>query len=91
MENNVSVVVDGLDGEQLVVNGGVKSEYELEKNDGGVYEIELKIRFKVLWLKTPKFKPGFDCELKVPLSRVSNVRFETFDCIGHRPLHQPLF
>ncbi|KAK1426193.1 hypothetical protein QVD17_14862 [Tagetes erecta] len=80
-ENNVSLVVDG---EQLVVNGGVKSKYESEKNDDDVYEIELKLRlkmrFKVLWVETPKFKPRFDCELKVPLSRVSNARFERTKC-----------
>nr|GFC83018.1 NDR1/HIN1-like protein 3 [Tanacetum cinerariifolium] len=56
----------------------------------GVYKIDLKlrlkIRFKVLWMKTPKFTPRFDCDLKVPLSAkggkvaASGVKFERTKC-----------
>ncbi|KAK1411884.1 hypothetical protein QVD17_32716 [Tagetes erecta] len=85
-ENNVSTVFKG---EQVVdVGNGVKSKYDSEKNDDNVYKIDLKlrlkIRFKVWWMKTPKFKPKFDCDLKVPLSaskgKVSSVKFERTKC-----------
>lgn len=83
-ENNVSAVFKG---EQVVdVGNGVKSKYDSENNDD-VYRIDLKlrlkIRFKVWWMKTPKFKPKFDCDLKVPLSskgKVSSVKFERTKC-----------
>ncbi|KAF5803584.1 putative Late embryogenesis abundant protein [Helianthus annuus] len=58
--NNVSAVFKG---EQVV--SGVKGKYEAENGDG-VFKIDLKlrlkIRFKVWCMKTPKFKPKFDCE-----------------------------
>ncbi|KAJ0612759.1 putative Late embryogenesis abundant protein [Helianthus annuus] len=80
-ENNVSAVFKG---EQVV--SGVKGKYEAENGDG-VFKIDLKlrlkIRFKVWWMKTPKFKPKFDCDLKVPLSvkgRVSDQKFERTKC-----------
>lgn len=82
-ENNVSVVLKG----ENIVSGGVKSKYDDETSDNEVYKIDLKlrlkIRFKVLWMKTPKFKPSFDCDLKVPLSvkgKVSNDKFERTKC-----------
>ncbi|KAI3511993.1 hypothetical protein L1887_19155 [Cichorium endivia] len=84
MENNVNVVFKG---EQLVVlGGGDKSKYDSEKSDD-VYNIDLKlrlkIRFKVWFAKTPKFKPKFECDLKVPLSskgKVSSASFERTKC-----------
>ncbi|KAI3743328.1 hypothetical protein L1987_61035 [Smallanthus sonchifolius] len=84
-ENNVRTVYKG---DQLVMLGVVESKYVSEKSDD-VYRIDLKlrlkIRFKVLWLKTPKFKPKFDCDLKVPLSSkgrvsVSGAKFERTEC-----------
>ncbi|KAM0065452.1 putative Late embryogenesis abundant protein, LEA_2 subgroup [Helianthus debilis subsp. tardiflorus] len=70
-------------GEQVMVfDGGDRSKYELEKSDD-VYKIDLKLKlkisYKVLWMKTPKFKAKYECDLKVPLSykgKVSYVKFE---------------
>ncbi|KAK9058696.1 hypothetical protein SSX86_023538 [Deinandra increscens subsp. villosa] len=84
-ENNVTAVFKG---EQVVrFSGNERSKYDSEKNDGDVYKIDLKlrlkIRFKVWWAKTPKFKPRFDCDLKVPLSskgKVSSAQFERTKC-----------
>lgn len=82
--NNVNTVFKG---EQLVVlKSNEKSKYESE-NKESVYKIDLKlrlkIRFKVWWMKTTKFKPKLDCELKVPLSskgKVNSVKFERTKC-----------
>nr|XP_043611026.1 NDR1/HIN1-like protein 3 [Erigeron canadensis] len=87
--NNVGFVFKG---EKLVVlNGDEKVKYDDESNDG-VYKIDLKlklkIRFKVWWLKTGKFKPKLDCELKVPFTGGDNgkkvksdgVKFERTKC-----------
>lgn len=85
-EKSVETVFDG---QQVVVFGnGIKEKYGNEINDG-VYKIDLKlrlkVRFKVLWMKTPKFTPRFDCDLRVPLSAkggkvVSGVKFERTKC-----------
>lgn len=83
-ENDVSAVFKG---EQVVVLGDrQKSKYDSENGDG-VYNIDLKlklrIRFKVWWAKTPKFKPKFECDLKVPLTtkgKVSSAKFERTKC-----------
>ncbi|GJS91600.1 GDSL esterase/lipase-like protein [Tanacetum coccineum] len=67
-EHNLGTVFSG---QQIVVLGnGDKSKYDRESSDG-VYNIDLKLklkmRLKVGWAK-PKFKPKFECDLKVPLS-----------------------
>ncbi|XP_071721097.1 NDR1/HIN1-like protein 3 [Rutidosis leptorrhynchoides] len=82
--NNMSTVFKG---EQIVVfKSNEKLKYESENKDE-VYKIDLKlrlkIRFKVWWMKTPKFKPKLECELKVPLSgkgKVNSVKFERTNC-----------
>ncbi|GJZ10433.1 NDR1/HIN1-like protein 3 [Tanacetum coccineum] len=83
-ENDLSTVFSG---ERLVVLGnGDKLKYTKESSDG-VYEIDLKLklkmRLKVGWAK-PKFKPKFECDLKVPLtnggSRVSSRGFQRTKC-----------
>ncbi|KAI3518725.1 hypothetical protein L2E82_34778 [Cichorium intybus] len=72
-------------GEQVVVLGDDRSDYDKERNDG-VYNIDLKLRLrlrlKVGWAK-PKFKPKFECELKVPMTtggRVSSPGFQRTKC-----------
>ncbi|GLT47705.1 hypothetical protein SLA2020_213760 [Shorea laevis] len=69
---NTSYLNPSFQGQKLVLLGadGV-SEYNQEKNSG-VYSIDVKlnlrVRFKVGKLKTWRFKPKIECDLKVPLS-----------------------
>nr|GEW70987.1 E3 ubiquitin-protein ligase UPL2-like [Tanacetum cinerariifolium] len=63
-------------GQQIVVLGnGDKSKYDRESSDG-VYNIDLKVklkmRLKVGWAK-PKFKPKFECDLRLPLTTGARV------------------
>ncbi|GLT47701.1 hypothetical protein SLA2020_213730 [Shorea laevis] len=69
---NTSYLNPSFQGQKLVLLGadGV-SEYNQEKNSG-VYSIDVKlnlrVRFKLGKLKTWRFKPKIECDLKVPLS-----------------------
>ncbi|CAI9271608.1 unnamed protein product [Lactuca saligna] len=82
-ENNVNTEFVG---EQVVVlENGDRSKYDRERNDG-VYNIDLKLRLrlrlKVGWAK-PKFKPKFECELKIPVTSggvVSSTGFQRTKC-----------
>ncbi|KAL6138300.1 hypothetical protein ACLB2K_063583 [Fragaria x ananassa] len=72
-------------GQQLLVGSNLQSEYQ-KQTSAGVYEIEMKlylrIRFKFGRIKTGKFKPRVECDLKVPLSTNGNsaTTFETKRC-----------
>ncbi|GLT90103.1 hypothetical protein SLE2022_080550 [Rubroshorea leprosula] len=69
---NTSYLNPSFQGQKLVLLGadGV-SEYNQEKNSG-VYSVDVKlnlrVRFKLGKLKTWRFKPKIECDLKVPLS-----------------------
>ncbi|KAK1410986.1 hypothetical protein QVD17_37529 [Tagetes erecta] len=78
----------GFNGTQVVVdvNNGDRSRYEGERSDG-VYNIDLKLKLRVrlkVWWAKPKFRPQFECDLKVPIttagSVVSTQRFERTQC-----------
>ncbi|KAF7138199.1 hypothetical protein RHSIM_Rhsim07G0206200 [Rhododendron simsii] len=82
-----------LKGQNIVVagqghNDDLLSVYNSEKASG-VYGIDVKlylrVRFKLRTLKTPRFKPKIECDLKVPLdSRGKASRtFETTKCELH--------
>ncbi|GLT90095.1 hypothetical protein SLE2022_080470 [Rubroshorea leprosula] len=77
---NTSYLNPSFQGQKLVLLGadGV-SEYNQEKNSG-VYSIDVKlnlrVRFKLGKLKTWRFKPKIECDLKVPL----NGSAETTKC-----------
>ncbi|GLT90098.1 hypothetical protein SLE2022_080500 [Rubroshorea leprosula] len=77
---NTSYLNPSFQGQKLVLLGadGV-SEYNQEKNSG-VYSIDVKlnlrVRFKLGKLKTWRFKPKIECDLKVPLSSSA----ETTEC-----------
>ena len=79
-EKNVCTVFKG---QQVMVfgNGHKEESYDGEHKDE-VYKIDmklrLKIKFKVLGMKSPKLTPKFDCDLKVPLS--SKRKFERTKC-----------
>jgi len=81
-ENDLSTVFTG---ERLVVLGNDRSKYESERNDGNYnidLKLKLKIRLKVGWAK-PKFKPRFECDLKIPMNsggRVSSQGFQRTKC-----------
>lgn len=80
-----SVLNPVFEGREILLGGAI-GDYNREKN-AGVFSIDvklkLKVRFKLGKIKTPKFKPTIDCDLKVPLSS-SNGRFaggfETTKC-----------
>ncbi|KAI7990968.1 NDR1/HIN1-like protein 10 [Camellia lanceoleosa] len=61
------------------------AKYDSEKSSGS-YSIDMKlyltVRFKLRSVKTPKFKPKIECDLKVPLASNGNVSgsFETVRC-----------
>jgi hypothetical protein len=82
-EHNLDAVFSG---QRVVVLGnGDKSRYDQESRDG-VYNIDLKLklkmRLKVGWAK-PKFKPKFECDLRVPLTtggRVASSGFQRSKC-----------
>lgn len=72
-------------GEQIVVLDNDLSKYDSERNEE-VYNIDLnlklRMRLKVGWAK-PKYKPKFECDLRVPLTspgRVSSVAFQRTKC-----------
>ncbi|XP_076932596.1 NDR1/HIN1-like protein 3 [Bidens hawaiensis] len=72
-------------GEQnlAIGSGDTRSEYNKDR-DAELYDIDLKLkirlRLKVWWAK-PKFKPRFECELKVPLSGSgSTLGFQRTKC-----------
>ncbi|KAK9068550.1 hypothetical protein SSX86_012665 [Deinandra increscens subsp. villosa] len=78
-ENSFGAVFKG---EQLVAIGGAKSRYDSEKSED-LYRIDLKLRLKMRlkawWVKTPRFKPKFECDLKVPMrSKGKNSTAEKF-------------
>ncbi|XP_050383024.1 NDR1/HIN1-like protein 10 [Argentina anserina] len=72
-------------GQQLIVGSDLLEEFN-EQKSAGVYEIEMKlylrIRFKLGGIKTGKFKPRIECDLKVPLSQngTSVGTFQTEKC-----------
>ncbi|KAG5541814.1 hypothetical protein RHGRI_021601 [Rhododendron griersonianum] len=79
-----------LKGQNIVVagqgnNDGLLSAYNSEKASG-VYGIDVKlylrVRFKLRGFKTPRIKPKFECDLKVPLdsSGKASRTFETTKC-----------
>lgn len=61
------------------------AKYDSEKSSGS-YSIDMKlyltVRFKLRSVKTPKFKPKIECDLKVPLASNGSVSgsFETVRC-----------
>nr|XP_043632899.1 NDR1/HIN1-like protein 3 [Erigeron canadensis] len=72
-EKNVGTVFSG---EQVISLGNNdRSKYESERNEG-FYNIDLKLklrmRLKVGWAK-PKFKPRFECDLRVPMTSNGRV------------------
>ncbi|KAK9921436.1 hypothetical protein M0R45_029945 [Rubus argutus] len=72
-------------GQQLIVGSNLLEEFNQQKS-AGVYEIEMKlylrIRFKLGRIKTGKFKPRIECDLKVPFSENGNSvgTFQTEKC-----------
>lgn len=76
-----------LKGQNIVVGQGndLQSDYNSEKGSG-VYGIDVKlylrVRFKLRTLKTPRFKPKIECDLKVPLDSngKASATFQTTKC-----------
>ncbi|KAM0977976.1 hypothetical protein ACFX13_014258 [Malus domestica] len=72
-------------GQQVVQGSKLLSEYNQQKSTG-IYEIDLKIylriRFKFGLIKTGKFKPKIECDLKVPMTQNGNSvgTFQTTKC-----------
>jgi hypothetical protein len=71
-------------GQHIVVND--VSMYDSEKGSG-IYSIDVKlylrVRFKLRAVKTPRFKPKIECDLKVPLDsngKASSGTFQTTKC-----------
>ncbi|KAI4364044.1 hypothetical protein MLD38_020187 [Melastoma candidum] len=86
---NTTYISGAFQGQQaLVLDGGALKAYETDRADG-VYGIDanvyLRVRFKLWWFKTLKFKPRVKCGLKVPLSTAAGAAaFETTKCdIGY--------
>lgn len=69
----------------VVLGNGDMSRYNSERSSR-VYEIDVKlklrIRFKVGWARTAKFKPEIECDLKIPLDSNgrSSGNFERKKC-----------
>ncbi|KAH9674385.1 NDR1/HIN1-like protein 10 [Citrus sinensis] len=83
---NTSYLNPVFEGQQILLGGALR-DYNKE-NNAGVFSIDvklkLKVRFKLGKIKTPKFKPTIECDLKVPLNssngRFAGRRFETTKC-----------
>ncbi|XP_057499765.1 NDR1/HIN1-like protein 10 [Actinidia eriantha] len=86
-KKNTTVLSIPFKGENVVVLNGDKrlSAYESDKSSG-TYDIDMKlylrVRFKLRGVKTPRFKPKIECDLKVPLdsSGKASGSFETKKC-----------
>ncbi|KAL5545746.1 hypothetical protein UlMin_005433 [Ulmus minor] len=83
---NTSVISAEFKGQNLVLlDGGEISDFNNEKSSG-IYSINVKlylrIRFKLGKLKSGRFKPKIDCDLKVPLSSdgKSAATFQRTEC-----------
>lgn len=81
---NTSYLRPAFDGQNLVLLGSKgKTEYNKER-DSGVYNIDvdlyLRVRFKLGWFKTSRFKPEVKCGLKVPISSSGAGTMETTKC-----------
>ena len=83
---NTAVLSPVFSGQQFVLNAEDRSEFNQEKGSG-VYSIDVKlylrIRFKISpGIKTWRFKPKVECDLKVPLAAdgKSVVGFERTKC-----------
>ncbi|KAL6997967.1 hypothetical protein U1Q18_008091 [Sarracenia purpurea var. burkii] len=75
-----------LDGQNMVVLQEKKlSAYDSDKSSGS-YSVDMKlylrVRFKLRGVKTPRFKPKIECDLKVPLDSNGKASgsFETTKC-----------
>ncbi|KAK9062438.1 hypothetical protein SSX86_019624 [Deinandra increscens subsp. villosa] len=74
-------------GERVLANldGRDRSDYNSERT-GGVYNVDLKLRLRMrlkVWWAKPKFKPHFECDLRVPMSSggaVSSGGFQRTKC-----------
>ncbi|XP_059646591.1 NDR1/HIN1-like protein 10 [Cornus florida] len=80
MTNTLSPVFQG---QNMVMLGSSEvSKYNSDKSDG-IYNIDVKlylrIRFKLGAIKTPKFKPKIECDLKVPLHSNGTILSGTFE------------
>ncbi|PSS23567.1 NDR1/HIN1-Like protein [Actinidia chinensis var. chinensis] len=86
-KKNTTVLAIPFKGENMVVLNGDKrlSAYESDKSSG-TYDIDMKlylrVRFKLRGIKTPRFRPKIECDLKVPLdsSGKASGTFETEKC-----------
>lgn len=84
---NTSILTPTFQGKQVIpaLAGDELLEFNQEKTSG-VYDIYVKlylrIRFKIGKIKTHKFKPKIECDLKIPLSENGTVvsRIETTKC-----------
>lgn len=71
--------------QKVFVGSEALSEYNQQKSTG-IYEIDVKlylrIRFKLGLIKTGKFKPRIECDLKVPVTQNGNSvgTFQTTKC-----------
>ncbi|XP_017250668.2 NDR1/HIN1-like protein 3 [Daucus carota subsp. sativus] len=74
------------DGQSLVVLQGEDwSKFDMERqleNFSINIKLYLEVRLKMLLFTTPKYKPGIDCDLKVPLDSKGGVSgyFESQRC-----------
>lgn len=69
---NTTMLYPSFNGEQmLVLSSGDVNEFNKQRDDG-LFKVEVKIysriRFKVWRIKTNKYKPDADCDLKIPLA-----------------------
>ncbi|KAJ0703236.1 putative Late embryogenesis abundant protein [Helianthus annuus] len=84
-EKDVSAVFVG---QQVLASNDIRelrSKYDSDTSER-VYDIDLRLKLRVrlkVWWAKPKFKPQFECDLKVPLTSGgvgSNRRFERTKC-----------
>ncbi|XP_058210125.1 NDR1/HIN1-like protein 3 [Rhododendron vialii] len=80
-KKNTTVLNVVLEGQDIAVNNDLLSDYNSEKGSG-VYSIDVKlylrVRFKLRDVKTPRFKPKIECDLKVPLDSNNGTASGTF-------------
>ncbi|KAJ9181309.1 hypothetical protein P3X46_009449 [Hevea brasiliensis] len=82
---NTSILTPAFQGQEVMPLGEGLTQFKQETTTG-VYSIDVKlylrIRFKVGKIKTGKFKPKIECDLKVPLSANGTVTtpIETTKC-----------
>lgn len=68
----------------LPLGSGQSFDYQSQRNNGEfeiAVKLYLKVRFKLGWFKTGKFRPRFRCDLTLPLSASSSTsKFKPTKC-----------